>query len=290
MFKGIDIDQVGASAGGLTAQHLNRRKSFANPLLKGERFIVRYGAAVVVVLLAGGLRFALSPLLGDQAPLLLFILAVLGTSVLAGAGPALLAALLAPVLATAMFMGGAAAATDPAWWGHALFFVVISVAVTHVMHSLQEATRLERAVQDAMVYLEWEARQSEARSRLMADALPFLISYVDDSQRYRFANVAHRQWFGSEPGALLGCHAQQLWGDEAYRTIRPHLEAALSGSMVDCEIELASPLRSGQFQMHLRPDFRRDGTVKGVFATIDKSSHRAEAPEALGELEARKSG
>jgi len=275
MFKQIvRVDPFGTNTENPAAHSLARPGNLAGPFLQGEPLVLRYGAAIAIVLLTAGLRLALSPLLEDQALLLPFILAVLGTSILAGSGPALLASAFTPVLVTPIFTGWPLEAIAPAWWGHVVFFLVISGAVTHVMHSLQQAMRVEHAVQVAMRQLEWEAQQSEAQMRLMADALPFLIAYVDDKQRYRFANKEHRQWF-AEPAALIGRHAQHVWGDEAYPTIRPHIEAALSGSAVDCEIEQAGcrPMR-----VHLRPDLALDGTVKGLFATIEGLTDRRRRP------------
>jgi PAS domain S-box-containing protein len=269
------IDPSGANLDSPAADDPIPSGSLAGPLLQGEPVAFRYGAAIAIVLLAVGLRFALSPVLEDQALLLPFVLAVLGTSLLAGSGPALLASILAPVLVTPMFTGWPVEAIAPPWWGHVIFFLVISAAVTHVMHSLQQATRVERAVQVVMRQSAWEARQSEAQLRMMADALPFLVSHVDDKQRYRFSNRAHKEWFGVEPQALNGRHAQQVWGDEAYAVIRPHFEAALAGSAVDCEIEVAYPSGCRPIRMHLRPDFRSDGTVKGFYATIEVPSSRA---------------
>ena len=270
MFKHIArIDSSGANAESLAGDDPALSGNLAGPRLQGEPLAYRYGAAVAVVLLAVGLRFALSPLLEDQALLLPFVLAVLGTSLLAGSGPALLASVLAPVLVTPMFTGWPVEAIAPAWWGHVVFFLLISGAVTHIMHSLQRAMRVERAVQVVMRQSAWEARQSEAQLRMMADALPFLISHVDDKQRYRFSNRAHKDWFGVEPQALNGRHAQQVWGEEAYAAIRPHFEAALAGVAVDCEVEVPYSWGSRRMRVHLRPDFRSDGTVKGLYATIE---------------------
>lgn len=242
--------------------------NFAGPLLRADALIFRYGSAIAVVLLAAALRLALTPVLGTQALLLPFVLAVLGTSMLAGTGPALLAVILAPLLATPVLMGWPNEVIPPGWWGHVVFFLVISTAVTHVMHSLQRATRVEQTTQIAMRQSEWEAQQSETQLRLMADALPFLIAYIDAGQRYRFANKEHKKWFDVEPETLIGRHAQTVWSDD-YQMIRPHIEAALAGKAVDCEAGL--PYRSGpsQIRMHLRPDFGLHGTVNGLFATIE---------------------
>ena len=276
MFKPmVRVDPFGANARNSAVHNTTRSGNLAGPLLEGEPGIFRYGAAIAIVLLVGALRFALTPLLGSQALLLPFVLAVLSASILGGSGPALLASTLAPVLVTPMFMGWPVEAIPPGWWAHVVFFLVICGAVTHVMHSLQRATRVEHAVQVLMHQLECEARQSEAQLRSMADALPVLVSYVDDSQRYRFANKEHKGWFGVDPQTLIGRHAQHVWGDEAYRTIQPHLEAALSGIVVDQELDLLCPSECRKTQMHLRPDFAVDGTVKGLFATMWGVSNRS---------------
>jgi PAS domain S-box-containing protein len=186
-----------------------------------------------------------------------------------------------------MFTGWPVETIAPAWWGHVVFFLVISAAVTHIMHSLQHATRLERAVQILMRQSAWEARQSEAQLRMMADAVPFLVSHIDDKQRYRFANKAHKQWFGVEREALNGRHAQQVWGEEAYAAIQPHFESALAGNAVDCEIELRYPSGGRRIRMHLRPHFGPDGSAKGLYATIEIPSSavsRAALPSAVSSI------
>ena len=255
------------------------RHNFAGPRLKGQPKAVRYGAAVAIVLLAAGLRFVLSPFLGEQALLLPFILAVLGTSIVAGPGPALFGSVVAPVLATALFMGWSLEEIAPVWWRHVAFFLVISVAVIHVMDSLQKAIAVEHAVQVAMRRFWWEAHRSQAQMRSWADGLPFLVAYLDDKQGYRFANKAHKEWLGIKPDSLIGRDAEKVWG-EGYHTIRPHLAAALSGSSVDCQTELATRRGRREIRLLLQPDYGHDGTVKGLFATIIGRANEPVAPEA----------
>ncbi|MGC1955749.1 MAG: diguanylate cyclase, partial [Gammaproteobacteria bacterium] len=42
-------------------------------------------------------------------------------------------------------------------------------------------------------------RRRERRLRVMADAMPAFISYVDKDQCYRFVNKAYETWFGRSP-------------------------------------------------------------------------------------------
>jgi hypothetical protein len=73
------------------------------PLIRRDRRVVRYGGAVLIVLATGGLRLALTPVMGAEAPLLPFLLAVLFAAYIGGRGPALLATVLAPLLVTPIF-------------------------------------------------------------------------------------------------------------------------------------------------------------------------------------------
>lgn len=69
----------------------------------------------------------------------------------------------------------------------------------------------------------------EARLRLVTDALPVLISYVDSTHCYRFVNRTYEQWFGLQREEIVGRHAREVIGDAAYRTMRPLIDAALGG-------------------------------------------------------------
>jgi len=77
--------------------------AYIGPLLRQDALLLRYGAAVLVVMAIAGVRAVLAPLLGTQAPLLPFVLGVFAAAYLGGRGPALLASVLTPLLATFWF-------------------------------------------------------------------------------------------------------------------------------------------------------------------------------------------
>ncbi|MFB3111064.1 MAG: PAS domain-containing protein [Gemmatimonadales bacterium] len=56
-------------------------------------------------------------------------------------------------------------------------------------------------------------RESEQQFRLLTDALPALISYVDSGERYRLNNTAYEHWFGHtpRPGERLQ-RGRAIWG------------------------------------------------------------------------------
>jgi PAS domain S-box-containing protein len=109
----------------------------------------------------------------------------------------------------------------------------------------------------------------DARLRLITDAVPVLISYVDSGMRYQFNNRQYEEWFGQRPEWLLGRHMREVLGEAAFERIRPHAEAALAGQTVEYEAEL--PYKHGGTRIvraHYVPDRRPDGSVAGYYALV----------------------
>jgi PAS domain S-box-containing protein len=131
------------------------------------------------------------------------------------------------------------------------------------------------------------ARQaSEATTRqlqLLTDALPVLISYVDQDERYQFANYGYEAWFGQKPEELLGRPVREVVGEAAYQGAKPYLDRAQAGERVDFETHMAY---RPDFVRHIRtsyvPDVRA-GQVQGVYALVlditDQVQARAEAEQ-----------
>src|SRR5215510_11898619 len=62
--------------------------------------------------------------------------------------------------------------------------------------------------------------ERESQLRLVTDALPVGISYMDIEQCYRFANRTCEAWVGQPRTALYGRHIEAVWGEEAYTLTR----------------------------------------------------------------------
>ncbi|MFH0946634.1 MAG: PAS domain-containing protein [Planctomycetota bacterium] len=62
---------------------------------------------------------------------------------------------------------------------------------------------------------ELACQESEEHLRVVTDALPLLIAYVDRDQRYRFNNSGYEQWFGIPRKQLHGMHLSDVLGDKA---------------------------------------------------------------------------
>ncbi|WP_257385480.1 PAS domain S-box protein [Tahibacter caeni] len=84
---------------------------------------------------------------------------------------------------------------------------------------------------------EEKLRRNEQRLRTIADAMPAMISYLDASLRFQFANAAYELHYGGERGRVVGQNARNLLGETVYRRREPYLRQALAGQRVVFEDE-----------------------------------------------------
>jgi signal transduction histidine kinase/ActR/RegA family two-component response regulator len=150
----------------LSGPPVSHAPAYIGPLLRDDAVALRYGAAIIVVLAVASVRALLAPLLGTQAPLLPFVLAVFASAYLGGRGPALLASLLTPVLATLFFTDWSSGSLQLQWVAHVLFFLLIAGLASFLMHELQRRSRAERealaiAADHALALSEADRRKDE---------------------------------------------------------------------------------------------------------------------------------
>ncbi|MDX2216972.1 MAG: ATP-binding protein [Oculatellaceae cyanobacterium bins.114] len=142
---------------------------------------------------------------------------------------------------------------------------------------LKEANRHLQQEINVRMQAEAALRQSEEQLRLITNALPVLIAYVDEHQHYRFNNQAYAQWLGQLPTKMYGQHLQQVWGNDCYQRMQPHIETALSGQAVTYENKIV--MKDGSVRSvdaTYIPHRDEDDSVKGFFAlTSDISDRKA---------------
>jgi PAS domain S-box-containing protein len=117
-----------------------------------------------------------------------------------------------------------------------------------------------------------QARQTTEASaqqlRLLTDALPALIGYLDRDHIYRFANRAYQDWFGQEPAALIGRPVREVVGEAAYQAALPRMEQALAGERVDFDARM--PYRT-DFTRYIHTSYVPDvqaGEVAGFYTLV----------------------
>jgi len=233
-------------------------------------------------------RASLAPLLGTQAPLLPFVLTVFVSAYLGGRGPALLASFLAPLAATIWFTAWPHDAPPVQWASHVAFFLLIGTLAALLMGEVQRSARAQLLAARAAAENAERASESAAHLRLITDAMPALISYIDPDRIYRFANRMYEKWFDLPAGTVAGSHVRDVLGEEAWKHIGPRLERAFRGERVFFEQDM--PFDSGMREIaaHYIPDVGPDGQVRGCFALVEDISGRKRAERALREVDRRK--
>lgn len=129
---------------------------------------------------------------------------------------------------------------------------------------------------------DWALRDSEHRIRVITDALPALIAYVDSDQRYRFTNRPYQQWFGRPRSEINGRPMSKVLGAKLYEAQRGYIEMALGGKNTTFEIDLSMTQKKYRFALaNYVPHFGPDGAVIGFFALIQDITERREAAQLL---------
>lgn len=128
-------------------------------------------------------------------------------------------------------------------------------------------------------------RQREEQLRLITNAVPVFISYVDAEQRYRFNNQKYEEWFGVLALEIYGKHMQEFMDESVYESVRPYIEAVLSGEEVTYEINaLDKDGISRYFEVSYVPQFNEEKAVEGFVGLINEISDRKQAEQEREQL------
>lgn len=81
-------------------------------------------------------------------------------------------------------------------------------------------------------------RHREDQLRLITNAVPAFISYVDAQQRYRFNNKRYEELYHMNSWQMDGKHIRDVVGESVYESLRPYIEKVLSGQKVSYETQI----------------------------------------------------
>ncbi|MFA5119734.1 NahK/ErcS family hybrid sensor histidine kinase/response regulator [Zavarzinia sp.] len=123
-------------------------------------------------------------------------------------------------------------------------------------------------------------RDSERRIRLVTDAMPAMICYVDAAQVYRFTNRPYRETFanGLDP---VGRPVGEVLTPSEYAARRGRMAEALAGRFTTFELDLPDRGRFG-IATYV-PHIADDGSVIGFFTLIQDVTERRRAERLLAE-------
>ena len=129
--------------------------------------------------------------------------------------------------------------------------------------------------------------RSKEQLQQLTKNLPAPIAYLDEKERFRFANDAYESWFGQDPRQFIGKALIELDGVEAYDAFKADIHRALDGTRVTHERELKTLQGPRRVELTAIPDFDVSGRVNGLFVMMVDVTARQEAELALAQSEHR---
>lgn len=129
---------------------------------------------------------------------------------------------------------------------------------------------------------------SDHMLKLISAAYPGLITYIDSSYRYHFANDKYHHWFGISPEAMKGRHVAEVIGHEGFLYRKPYMDRALKGEKVTFEATINSIDFGTRIMEQLYdPDYDEDGNVVGFIAMAHDVTEHRNVEKSARENEAR---
>jgi PAS domain S-box-containing protein len=215
---------------------------------------------VVACLLAFSARLVLEPLLHEQAPLLLFTLAVAASAMLGGFGPGIFSTLLGAALAVYFFPPKGLFSIVPEYLAPVLremaAFLVVGIILSWLGGKFRQ--------------LRWQALDLAAQRNEILDSITDGFAALDSDWRFVYLNTAAGELLRRPPDQLIG---KSLW-DEIPELRGSFLEETLRQIRVDREpvhfeylYPLSNdPLTNSWFEFHAHPT--RNGGMTAYFRDV----------------------
>jgi PAS domain S-box-containing protein len=268
--------------------------------------LIRYGAAIAVVLLATAVRLVLDPVLGERFPAITYMVALVFAGWFGGFGPSVAALLLSSLLLPLVVLeprGSLSISNPQARAGYAIY-VVLGMAVALMGGSMRgaktraeesakaaraERERLEREVAER-VRAEQALRESERRLLRMADTMPQIVWTADPDGSVDYFNGRWYELTGMSPKASLTLDGWRaaLHPDDLERLYSVRNSAVVGGTLFETEARLRD--RAGNYRWYLirsRPVHDESGRVVRRFGTATDIDDRMRAEEVLRASEER---
>jgi PAS domain S-box-containing protein len=239
---------------------------------KRQGYLLAFVAPLVIFVA----RYALHGLLGEQALLLPFVLAVMAAAWRGGFGPGVLATVLSALVEIYFFVPPERSLliVSQAYALTSLLFVIIGITVSHLFEALQQAQR----------------RDAEQQFRMLADSIPQLVWMARPD--------GHRFWFNARWYEYTGLQASESLGSGWLRAIEPaeakRVMRSWQSALAHGEPwEQLSRIRrhDGIMRWHLGravPVKDPSGAVFCWFGTSTDVSDRIEAEQVLQQADRRK--
>ena len=144
-----------------------------------------------------------------------------------------------------------------------------------VMQALAKVqSDLARAHEDMLV--------SETQIKLVNDALPVMIAYIDHDERYRYVNTRFCIWTKRRPEDIIGHTVREIQGERYYPQFRADMERVFEGERVsssNSHVSLSGAIFDTAYTFI--PRHGADGAVTGFHALLQDITEQKNTERAL---------
>jgi len=159
--------------------------------------------------------------------------------------------------------------------GSQYFEMTISIlthtAIEPILNIILQEVTLKVQEESKRLVIENALHQSEQQLKLVINAIPELIAYVDHDLKFQFNNKAYEKWFGLTREEIIGRNIWEVIGNRSYKIVEHYVKRAISGETVTFEEKVNYPRRGEVFiRSSYVPNFSESGEVTGfVVLTSD---------------------
>ncbi|MCG6970844.1 MAG: response regulator [Gammaproteobacteria bacterium] len=142
------------------------------------------------------------------------------------------------------------------------------------MHAERLSKKLDKKLQELQTQKEY--------MQLITDAMPVLISHIDQDYRYQYANKTYEDWFHISRGEINGKHVRDIVGEQGFEIVRPYMDRALRGEAVTFETSLTVYDGSRRYILaKYIPHNDKESGCSGFFELASDISERKQAEQEL---------
>ncbi len=125
-------------------------------------------------------------------------------------------------------------------------------------------------------------QQSEQKMRLITDALPAMICYINACQEYEFTNKAYQRWHGLQRDELLGRHLSEVYSARQLQRLARYIDRVIQGDTVSFEVDEANQQGESRYlYKSYVPHISATGETLGFFVLTQDITERRQTAQAL---------